>query len=29
VIGALSALTGRPFGYDTAAWRAWWAQRQP
>jgi len=24
VIGALTALTGKRFGYDTAAWRAWW-----
>ncbi len=24
VIGALSALTRRRFGYDIAAWRAWW-----
>ncbi len=25
VIGALSVLSGRRFGYDDAAWRAWWA----
>lgn len=25
VIGVLSALTGERFGYDTAAWRDWWA----
>jgi len=24
-IGALSALTGERFGYDVAAWQAWWA----
>ena len=24
VVGALTALTGRRFGYDRAAWRAWW-----
>ena len=24
VIGALTALTGRRFGYDTEAWRTWW-----
>jgi len=23
-VGALTALTGRRHGYDTAAWRAWW-----
>lgn len=27
VIGALSALTDKRFGYDTAAWRDWWAVR--
>ncbi len=27
VIGALSALTGERFGYDTAAWRNWWKTR--
>ena len=25
-VGALSALTDRRFGYDPAAWRAWWAE---
>jgi hypothetical protein len=25
-VGALSALTGQRFGYDAAAWRAWWAE---
>ncbi len=25
VVGALTALTGERFGYDVAAWRAWWA----
>ena len=29
VVGALSALTGRRFGYDVVAWRKWWAARQP
>ncbi len=24
VVGVLAALTGERFGYDTAAWRAWW-----
>ncbi len=28
LVGALSALTGERFGYDRAAWRGWWAQRQ-
>ena len=27
VIGTLSALTDKRFGYDTAAWRDWWAAR--
>ena len=26
-IGALTAITGQRFGYDLAAWRAWWAAR--
>jgi hypothetical protein len=25
VVGALSAVTGKRFGYDVAAWRRWWA----
>ena len=29
LIGALTALSGCRFGYDTAAWRAWWKERQP
>ncbi|MGF1611911.1 MAG: hypothetical protein ACFCUQ_21105 [Kiloniellales bacterium] len=27
VIAALAALTGKPFGYDVARWRAWWSGR--
>lgn len=27
IVGALSALTGRDFGYDAAAWRRWWQER--
>ena len=27
VVGALTALTGRRFGYDVGAWQAWWAER--
>ena len=27
VVGALAAVTGERFGYDTAAWRRWWADR--
>ncbi len=27
LVGALTALTGERFGYDVAAWRAWWARR--
>ena len=27
VVGALSAVTGERFAYDTEAWRRWWAQR--
>ncbi|MFQ5791758.1 MAG: formylglycine-generating enzyme family protein, partial [Acidobacteriota bacterium] len=27
-IGALTALTGRRFGYDKAAWQAWWERRR-
>jgi hypothetical protein len=23
-VGALSAVTGQRFGYDIAAWQAWW-----
>jgi len=26
-IGALTAISGRKFGYDRAAWRRWWAMR--
>ncbi len=26
-VGALTVLTGERFGYDHAAWRAWWARR--
>jgi hypothetical protein len=26
VVGALTALTGRRFGYEPAAWRSWWAE---
>ena len=29
VIGALTALTGRRFAYDIAAWRAWWEAAAP
>lgn len=29
VVGALTAVTGRRFGYDAAAWRAWWAASGP
>lgn len=29
LIGALTALTGCRFGYDLAAWRAWWENREP
>lgn len=25
-VGALSAVTGRRFGYDAAAWRKWWSE---
>ncbi len=25
-VGALSAVTGRRFGYDAAAWRRWWSE---
>ena len=28
VVGALTALTGQRFGYDRAAWRAWWTEAQ-
>jgi len=28
VVGALSALTGQRFGYNTAAWRNWWKARK-
>ena len=28
VVGALTALTGRRFGYDRAAWQAWWHAEQ-
>ena len=28
VIGALSALTEQRFGYDLAAWRAWWQRER-
>lgn len=28
-VGTLSALTGQRFGYDVAAWRAWWRQASP
>jgi hypothetical protein len=28
LVGALTALTGQRFGYDTEAWRRWWASRQ-
>ncbi|MBI4366700.1 MAG: hypothetical protein HY543_07780 [Deltaproteobacteria bacterium] len=27
IIGALTALTGQRFGYDIAAWQAWWAKQ--
>ncbi len=27
IVGALTALSGRRFGYDAKAWRAWWARR--
>ncbi len=27
-VGALTALTGQRFGYDLAAWRAWWMSRR-
>ena len=27
VVGTLSALTGKRFGYDKAAWRGWWSNR--
>ena len=26
IIGALSAVTGKGFGYDIEAWRQWWAE---
>ncbi|MHA1153383.1 MAG: hypothetical protein ACTSQ7_12105 [Alphaproteobacteria bacterium] len=26
IIGALGAVTGKRFGYDTGAWRQWWAE---
>ncbi|NJN23051.1 MAG: hypothetical protein HC812_20085 [Leptolyngbya sp. RL_3_1] len=26
-VGALTALTGEPFGYDLAAWQTWWSQQ--
>lgn len=29
LIGALTALSGCRFGYDAAAWRAWWENRGP
>ncbi len=29
VVGALTALSGRRFGYDPAAWRAWWTAAAP
>lgn len=29
VVGALSALSGQRFGYDLAAWRAWWTAAAP
>ncbi len=25
IVGALSAVTGKRFGYDIGAWRNWWA----
>ena len=28
MIGALSDLTGRRFGYDLDAWRSWWQESQ-
>jgi hypothetical protein len=28
LVGALTALTGRRFGTDVAAWRAWWARAE-
>jgi formylglycine-generating enzyme required for sulfatase activity len=28
LVGALTALTGERFGYDRAAWRAWWSRRR-
>ncbi|MGF1514430.1 MAG: hypothetical protein ACFB5Z_12155 [Elainellaceae cyanobacterium] len=27
VVGALSALTGKSFGYDRAAWQVWWQEK--
>lgn len=29
IIGALTAVTGKRFGYDIDAWRRWWAARAP
>ncbi len=26
LVGALTALTAQPFGYDSARWRVWWAE---
>lgn len=28
IVGALSSLTGKRFGYDIEAWRRWWRQRE-
>ena len=28
-VGALTALTGKRFGYDAAVWRAWWVDVEP
>ncbi len=28
IVGALGALTGKRFGYDQEAWRAWWRHRR-
>ena len=28
IIGALSAATGKSFGYDFDAWRRWWAKQE-
>ena len=29
IVGALTDLTGKKFGYDFAAWRRWWRSRNP